>query len=316
MLNENFYTLAHIMYCKYCGKECKNLNSLKQHECRCKQNPNMIINPMKNKDTVIKNKIKSLQTLRNNYKIKKENKIAEYDKNPKLCLQCGKPLSCQQAKSGRKFCCGRCSNLSRPPRSEDIINKTRETLIKNKHKHKQVIQKQLRIEEYNKKPKRCVICNNALLYEKRDKKTCCKECHNKLISIKMTSLERHHDKILGTNCKKGYYHNIWCDSSWELAFLVYCLDKGFKIERCNEQIEYNYKNEMHKYYPDFILNKNIYIEVKGFEDDKVKYKEESMERLNKKYHIIRKDVIEKIINKLKQKYEFKNVWDLYEVRVQ
>lgn len=32
-----------ILYCQYCGKECKNLNSLKQHECRCKQNPNHII---------------------------------------------------------------------------------------------------------------------------------------------------------------------------------------------------------------------------------------------------------------------------------
>lgn len=28
--------------CKYCSKECKNLNSLRQHEIRCKQNPNHI----------------------------------------------------------------------------------------------------------------------------------------------------------------------------------------------------------------------------------------------------------------------------------
>ena len=31
-----------ILYCQYCEKECKNLNSLKQHECRCKLNPNKI----------------------------------------------------------------------------------------------------------------------------------------------------------------------------------------------------------------------------------------------------------------------------------
>lgn len=29
--------------CKYCNKECKNLNSLKQHEIRCKNNPNRIL---------------------------------------------------------------------------------------------------------------------------------------------------------------------------------------------------------------------------------------------------------------------------------
>ena len=28
--------------CKYCGKECKNKNSLAQHEIRCKENPNRI----------------------------------------------------------------------------------------------------------------------------------------------------------------------------------------------------------------------------------------------------------------------------------
>lgn len=29
--------------CKYCNRECKNLNSLKQHEIRCKENPDRII---------------------------------------------------------------------------------------------------------------------------------------------------------------------------------------------------------------------------------------------------------------------------------
>ena len=29
--------------CQYCGKKCKNLNSLRQHEIRCKENPNHII---------------------------------------------------------------------------------------------------------------------------------------------------------------------------------------------------------------------------------------------------------------------------------
>lgn len=28
--------------CKYCGKVCKNKNSLVQHEIRCKENPNKI----------------------------------------------------------------------------------------------------------------------------------------------------------------------------------------------------------------------------------------------------------------------------------
>lgn len=31
-----------MLYCKYCNKECKNKNSLVQHEIRCKENPNKI----------------------------------------------------------------------------------------------------------------------------------------------------------------------------------------------------------------------------------------------------------------------------------
>lgn len=28
------------LFCQYCGKQCKNVNSLRQHEVRCKENPN------------------------------------------------------------------------------------------------------------------------------------------------------------------------------------------------------------------------------------------------------------------------------------
>lgn len=36
---ESNFNKPQILYCQYCGKECKNLNSLKQHECRCALNP-------------------------------------------------------------------------------------------------------------------------------------------------------------------------------------------------------------------------------------------------------------------------------------
>ena len=37
------------LYCKYCGKLCKNKNSLAQHECRCDKNPNRIVTKAWNK---------------------------------------------------------------------------------------------------------------------------------------------------------------------------------------------------------------------------------------------------------------------------
>lgn len=30
------------LFCQYCGKQCKNMNSLKQHEIRCKENPDRL----------------------------------------------------------------------------------------------------------------------------------------------------------------------------------------------------------------------------------------------------------------------------------
>lgn len=39
--NSNFNKIQQL-YCQYCGKECLSINSLKNHECRCKQNPNKI----------------------------------------------------------------------------------------------------------------------------------------------------------------------------------------------------------------------------------------------------------------------------------
>ena len=46
--------------CKYCGKECKNKNSLVQHEIRCKENPNKI--------TFISNFIKYNEDIKNGIK--------------------------------------------------------------------------------------------------------------------------------------------------------------------------------------------------------------------------------------------------------
>ena len=37
------------LYCKYCGKLCKNKNRLAQHECRCDKNPNKIATKAWNK---------------------------------------------------------------------------------------------------------------------------------------------------------------------------------------------------------------------------------------------------------------------------
>lgn len=77
------------LFCKYCGKECKNRNSLAQHEIRCRENPNHKSN---NSLLTHNNKLKSGEVLPWNKGLSKETderikKYTEtYRKNHKLGL--------------------------------------------------------------------------------------------------------------------------------------------------------------------------------------------------------------------------------------
>ena len=67
--------------------------------------------------------------------------------------------------------------------------------------------------------------------------------------------------------KSGKYKGIWCDSSWELAFLLYHLDKDLKIKRNGRGFSYTYYKKKHKYFPDFVVDGD-YVEIKGRMDRK------------------------------------------------
>jgi len=71
-------------------------------------------------------------------------------------------------------------------------------------------------------------------------------------------------RLGGGRGKKGWYKGYWCDSSWELAYVIYNLEHDIKFERNKEGFEYIFEEEIHKYYPDFILEDGLYIEVKGY----------------------------------------------------
>lgn len=60
----------------------------------------------------------------------------------------------------------------------------------------------------------------------------------------------------------GTYKGYECDSSYELAFVIYCLDHNIPITRNLQGFEYTFEGLAHKYFPDFIVN-NVYIEIKG-----------------------------------------------------
>lgn len=69
--------------------------------------------------------------------------------------------------------------------------------------------------------------------------------------------------------KKGWYKNIFCDSSWELAYILYCEKYDISIKRYDgEQLFYTSIDGLtHEYIPDFIINNEQIVEIKGYETE-------------------------------------------------
>lgn len=63
--------------------------------------------------------------------------------------------------------------------------------------------------------------------------------------------------------KKGWYKGFFCDSSWELAYILYCLDHSISIKRNTERLKYFFNNKEKSYLPDFIVD-GVLTEIKGY----------------------------------------------------
>ena len=115
--------------------------------------------------------------------------------------------------------------------------------------------------------------------------------------------------------RKGYYKGFYCSSTYELAFVIFCLDHNIKIKRCLESFDYEYKGVWHKYFPDFVINNDVIIEIKGYWTEVVSLKENVVRSSGKKYHILYfKDMknIFKYIENVYGKCVDKNLHELYE----
>lgn len=110
--------------------------------------------------------------------------------------------------------------------------------------------------------------------------------------------------------KKGWYKGYWCDSSWELAFVIYNLENGIKFERNRQGFEYEYNGKIHKYYPDFILEDGSYVEIKGYKSKLDEIKINSFSNCFRLY-VYDYDKMFNILTYVKKNYG-KNFVELYE----
>jgi hypothetical protein len=78
--------------------------------------------------------------------------------------------------------------------------------------------------------------------------------------------------------KKGWYREFWCDSSYELAFVVHNLDHGIAIKRNWTAFPYLYQDRVRRWLPDFVLADGSYVEIKGYETDQARAKFAAFQR--------------------------------------
>jgi hypothetical protein len=98
--------------------------------------------------------------------------------------------------------------------------------------------------------------------------------------------------------KQGRYKGIWCDSSWELAWVIYHLDHNILFERNWKKFEYNFNGKIHTYTPDFKI-KDEFIEVKGYMTEQV---QEKINQFPHKIKIMGKNELKPIIEYVENKY--------------
>jgi hypothetical protein len=106
--------------------------------------------------------------------------------------------------------------------------------------------------------------------------------------------------------KKGWYKGFFCDSSWELAYVIYCLDYHIDIKRNSEKRQYTWQGVVKNYIPDFIVEGKV-TEVKGYKTEQWLAKLEA----NPDVTVLYEKELEHILEYVKFKYG-KDFISLYE----
>lgn len=71
---------------------------------------------------------------------------------------------------------------------------------------------------------------------------------------------------------KGWYKGYWCDSSYELAWIIYQLDHSIPFSRNLAKFQYEFDEKICNWIPDFILSDGSYVEIKGYETERSRAK--------------------------------------------
>lgn len=225
------------LFCRYCKRQCKNLNSLKQHEIRCKNNPDRV-------------------------------KI-HFNHNGNLGHNKGSAAW----------------NAGLSKETDERLDKLSQKL------------KGKALNPYG---------GTAATPEKELERKC-----------KISATMRANGNAGGLRegagrGHKGSYKGYYCDSTYELAFIIYNLDHNIPFERCPKTIYYTYTNngKTYKYYPDFLLQDGSLIEIKGYQSDLVALKVAAVK--DRPIKVLYENDLQYAFNYVFEAYKVKKLEELYD----
>lgn len=210
----------------------------------------------------MKNSVKASEAQK---QVKEENRKRK-ENHEYTCERCGKKVIGLYG-SGR-FCSKQCAN-SRVWTDDQKLN------------HKQRMSSSQKVLESNKSrkveriKKTCLTCNTKFLVvpSENKRKFCSRECFN-LSPIKSNNAGGYRQG--SGRGKSGWYKNYYCDSTYELVWVIFHIDHNIQFERNTTGFEYAYRGKIRKYYPDFyLIGTNEYVEVKGYNNEQFKVKIDS-----------------------------------------
>ena len=195
--------------CKFCGKEFNNPQQLGGHMVFCRKNPKYI---------EVQSKIRNRKNTKEQYEL--------------TCTICGEKyvltLTEKAFNNGkyRKTCCTKCAHiLANKNADKDVKNYKISTSLKG------IIYPDKRTQRF------CLECNSPISFERNRSKFCCEKCMkiHRYNTLSKNAISRGLGGLVPSRShkfyKKGYYHGIWCDSSWELAYILYLKDHNIQVDR-------------------------------------------------------------------------------------
>lgn len=148
--------------------------------------------------------------------------------------------------------------------------------------------------------KKCPICNSKFIIpnSESDQIFCSRKCYDLDINFQFKKKPPGGYRPGAGRSKGGWYKGIWCDSSWELAWVIFQLDHGVQFTRNKDGFDYTINNKKHKYYPDFKID-NLFIEIKGSLKEKDKFK---IDQFPFELKVLFKKDLKEIFSYVKNKY--------------